>query len=61
VSDLRNEILLRLARVALAGVIGAVIYFVAVGPLSEPPSITLALISFLVAAALLQIVSSSPL
>jgi hypothetical protein len=61
VSDLRNEILLRLGRVILAGLIGALVYFVAVGPLSEPPSVTLALISFVVGAALLQVVASSPL
>ena len=60
-SDLRDEILLRLGRVLLAGLIGAVIYFVAVGPLSEPPSVTLALICLLVGAALLQVVTSSPL
>jgi hypothetical protein len=61
VSDLRNEILLRLGRVVLAGLIGGVVYFLAVGPLSEPPSITLALICFLAGAAALQAVSSSPL
>jgi hypothetical protein len=61
VSELRDEILLRLGRVVLAGLIGAVVYFVAVGPLSEPPSVTLALLCFLAGAVLLQIVFSSPL
>jgi hypothetical protein len=61
VSDLRNEILLRLARVVLAGLIGALVYFLAVGPVGEPGSVTLGLICFLVGATLLQIVSSNPL
>jgi hypothetical protein len=61
VTDLRNEILLRLGRVVLAGLIGALIYLVVVGALGEAPSVTLALLCLLVGAALLQIVSSNPL
>jgi hypothetical protein len=61
VSDLGSEILLRLARLAIALVAGTVLYLVLAGPIGEPPSLMLALVSFLVAAAVLQILTSSPL
>jgi hypothetical protein len=60
-SDLRNELLLRLGRVALAALLGSVLYLLLVGPLAEPPSVTLALLSFLVGASVLRILASSPL
>jgi hypothetical protein len=61
VSDLASEILLRLARAAIVVVAGTVLYLVLVGPIGEPPSLLLALVSFLVAAAVLQILTSSPI
>jgi xanthosine utilization system XapX-like protein len=61
VSDLRNELLLRLGRVVLAGLIGALVFLLLVGPFAEPPSATLGLLSFLVGAAVLQILASDPL
>jgi hypothetical protein len=60
-SDLRNEILLRLGRVLLAGVLGAIAYVVMTGPLGEPGSPSLALLCFVAGAAVLQILSSNPL
>jgi hypothetical protein len=60
-SDLVAEILLRLGKVGLAGLIGALVYLVVVAISGEPGSVTIALLSFLVGAAVLQILASSPL
>ena len=58
-SNLVAELLLRLVKPAIALVIGAVIYGVATGPLGEPASVSLALLSWLSAAALVLLVESS--
>ncbi|MGA3030992.1 MAG: hypothetical protein ABSE58_09720 [Candidatus Limnocylindrales bacterium] len=60
-SQLINEILLRLAKLAAAGIIGAILYAVAVLPLNVPPSFELAALCWMSAAAALLLVESSPI
>jgi hypothetical protein len=60
-SNLVNEILLRLAKVGAAALIGVLIYFVLVGPLGNTGSAELALLSWLSGAAFILLVESSPL
>ncbi len=60
-SHLVGEILLRLAKVAAAAVVGALLYLVLTGPLGEPGSVPLALLSWLSAAAFVMLVESSPI
>ena len=59
-SNLVAEILLRLIKPALAVALGLLVYLVAVG-LGEPPSIALALLSWLSAAAFILLVQEGPL
>jgi hypothetical protein len=59
-TNLINEILLRLAKAGVAALLGALVFAVAVG-LGEPPSVTLALLSWLSGAAFILIVQESPL
>jgi hypothetical protein len=60
-SNLVGEILLRLAKVAAASVIGLVVYGALVGPLAVPASAELALLSWLVGAGFILLVESSPI
>jgi hypothetical protein len=60
-SNLVNEILLRLSKLVAAAVIGAVVYVVAVGPLAVHPSFELAALCWVSAAVALLLVESSPI
>jgi len=60
-SQLINEILLRLAKLVAAGVVGAIVYLVAVGPLGVTPSFELAALCWISASLGLILVSSSPI
>ncbi len=60
-SNLVNEILLRLAKLLFAGIVGAVIYFVATGPGNVPGSFEVAALSFISAAVGVLLVETSPL
>ena len=60
-SNLVNEILLRLAKAAAAAILGLVIYLVIVGPLGAAPSAELALLSWLSGAAFILLVETGPL
>jgi hypothetical protein len=55
------EILLRLAKVAAAAVVGLVIYAVLTGPLGNHGSAELALLAFLSGGAVILLVESSPI
>jgi uncharacterized membrane protein YGL010W len=61
VSNLGFEILLRLAKAAVALVIGAILYVVLVGPFGVPGSAELALLSWLSGAAFILLVETSPI
>jgi hypothetical protein len=58
-SNLVNEILLRLAKAGLAALLAIVLYLVAVGPLGTAGSIELALLCWLSAAAFVLLVETS--
>jgi hypothetical protein len=60
VSNLVNEILLRLAKAGAAALLGLVLYLVLVGPLGAAPSAELALLSWLSGAAFILLVETSP-
>jgi hypothetical protein len=60
-SYLTNEILLRVAKLVAAGVIGAIVYLVAVLPLGVAPSFELAALCWISAAAGLLLVESGPI
>ena len=60
-SNLVGEILLRLAKVAAALVVGIVIFALLVGPLGQTGSAELALLSWLSGAAFILLVESSPI
>ena len=60
-SNLVGEILLRLAKVAAATVVGLIVYAVLVGPLGVPASTELALLSWLAGAGFILLVESSPI
>ncbi len=59
--ELAAEILLRLAKVVVATVIGGLVYLVAVGPLGAAPSLELGLLSWLCGAAAVLLIESSPI
>ena len=59
-SNLVNEILLRLAKAGVAAILGLVVYFVAVGLLGATASVELALLSWLSGAAFILLVESGP-
>ena len=59
-SNLVNEIFLRLAKALAAALAGLLVYLVAIGPLGAAPSIELALLSWLSGAAFVLLVESSP-
>jgi hypothetical protein len=60
VSNLVNEILLRLAKAGAAAVLGLIVYLVLVGPLAVEPSAQLALLSWLSGAAFILLVETGP-
>jgi hypothetical protein len=57
-SNLVNEILLRLAKAAIAAVLGVVLYLVLVGPLGASGSAELALLCWLSGAAFVLLVET---
>ena len=57
-SNLVNEILLRLAKAGIALILGVVLYLVAVGPAGAVGSVELALLCWLSAAAFILLVES---
>ena len=59
-SNLVNEILLRLAKAGAAAVLGLIVYLVLVGLLAVAPSAELALLSWLSGAAFILLVETSP-
>jgi hypothetical protein len=60
-SNLVGEVLLRLAKVAAASVVGLIIYAALVGPLGVPSSAQVALLSWLAGVAFILLVESSPI
>jgi hypothetical protein len=60
VSNLVNEILLRLAKAGAAALLGAVLYVVLIGPLGVAPSVELVLLAWLSGAAFILLVETSP-
>ena len=58
-SNLINELLLRLVKPLIAAVLGAVVFWVAIGPLGAPASVSLALLSWVSAAAFVLLVETS--
>lgn len=60
-SNLVNEVLLRLLKAGAAAVLGWVLYLLLVGPLGNPGSVELALLCWLSGAAFVLLVESSPL
>ncbi len=60
-SQLINEILLRLSKLLFAGIIAAVIYILAVGPGGVAPSFELVLLCWISAAIGLHLTESSPI
>jgi hypothetical protein len=60
-SNLVGEILLRLAKVAAASVVGLIVYVVLVGPLGVPASAELGLLSWVAGGAVILLVESSPI
>jgi hypothetical protein len=60
-SNLVVEILLRLAKAAAAVVLGLLLFLVLTGPLGNPATVELALLSWLSGAAFILLVETSPL
>ena len=60
-SQLINEILLRVAKLVAAGIVGTIMYLVAVGPVGVSPSFELAALCWISASVALLLVESSPL
>ena len=60
-SELVAEVLLRLSKILAASLVGAVVYIVLVGPLGQGGSAELALLAWLVGAAAVVLVESSPI
>ncbi|MCI0582935.1 MAG: hypothetical protein L0227_08580 [Chloroflexi bacterium] len=59
--ELLVEVLLRLAKVAVATVLGGLVYLVATGPLGANPTVELWLLSWLGGAAVVLLLESSPI
>jgi hypothetical protein len=59
--ELLFEILLRLAKALAAGVLGLIVWLVAVGPLGATGTVELALLCWLSAAAFILLVEESPI
>jgi len=60
-SNLVFEIALRLLKALAAAVLGLILYAVLVGPLGNPGSVELAMLSWLAAAAFILLVETSPI
>jgi hypothetical protein len=60
-SNLVNELLLRLAKAGVAVLLGVILYVILTGPMGVPGSTELALLSFLAAAAFILLVQESPI
>jgi hypothetical protein len=60
-SYLINEILLRLAKLAAVGIVGAILYLIALGPLGVAPSFEVAALCWISASVGLLLVESSPI
>jgi hypothetical protein len=60
-SNLVGEILLRLAKVLAASVVGVLVYALLVGPLGNAGSVELAVLCWLSGAAFILLVESSPI
>lgn len=60
-SQLINEILLRLAKLVAAGIVGAILFLIAVGPLRVAASFEVAALCWISAAVALLLLESSPL
>jgi hypothetical protein len=58
VSNLFNELALRLLKVGIAVLVGLILYVVLTGPIGQPGSIELALLCWLCAAAFILLVES---
>jgi hypothetical protein len=58
-SNLVNELILRLVKPAIAVVLAALIYWVATGPLGEPGSVALALLAWLSGTAFILLVENN--
>ena len=56
-----NEILLRVAKLVAAGIVGAILYLIALGPLGVTPSFEVAALCWISAGVALLLVESSPL
>ncbi len=52
---------MRLSKAVAAGLLGGLLYLVLTGPIGEPASVSLALLSWLSAAAFVLLVESSPI
>ena len=59
--ELSAEVLLRLAKVAAAAIVGLLLFLVLTGPLGNPPSAQLGLLTWLAGAAFILLVESSPI
>ncbi|HLY14883.1 MAG TPA: hypothetical protein VKR24_11080 [Candidatus Limnocylindrales bacterium] len=59
-SNLVNEIFLRLAKAGAAALVGLLVYLIAIGPLGAAPSVELALLCWVSGAAFVLLVESSP-
>ena len=60
-SNLANEILIRLAKAGLAGLLGLVVYLILTGPLGVAGSPELALLSWLRGGVFVLLVETSPI
>jgi hypothetical protein len=60
-SQLVNEILLRIAKLVAAGVVGAILFAIAVGPLGVAASFEVAALCWVSASVALLLVESSPI
>jgi hypothetical protein len=59
--ELVAEILLRVAKVLAATVVGVVVYLVFIGPVGAAASVELAVLAWLVGAAVILLVETSPI
>ena len=59
-SNLLNDVALRLLKAGVAVLLGLILYVLATGPLGQPGSVELVLLCWLSAAAFVLLVESSP-
>ena len=60
-SNLLNELALRLLKVGIAVLLGLILYVVLTGPVGQPGSIELALLCWLSAAAFILLIQEGPI